>query len=286
MALLMVSPGEYKNPQAIANNIKYVTRTRVNERRREELLSYGMLGTSYVPHEAIEEFKIVQRTFRNPKYIGKRIFHETLHLNEDDLMLLNYDRCHIHAYAYRCAYYYYCLGFQIVFAVHWDQEKKFHIHFVGNSVNYLNGLKWKDSYEYEKVREEYHKYCLQWYCRTYIEPQHQIVQPISFDYPLMHPNNITTRKEKKYYAVARGKKCGIYEDYYDCQLQIENYPNALYKKCSSLTDAYYYLKQELEWRDDYKICIQGLHKRFQEYHSFLEFLNILKDKYELIPFDD
>ena len=41
MALLMVSPGEYENPQATTNNIKYITRTRENEKRRADLVSYG-----------------------------------------------------------------------------------------------------------------------------------------------------------------------------------------------------------------------------------------------------
>lgn len=284
MALLMVSPGEYINPQAITNNIKYITRTRVNEKRRGELLSYGARGVSNIPQLAIEEFKRVQQNFRDSKYVGKRIFHETLHLNENDLTLLKYDPKHIYAYAYRCAYYYYCLGFQVMFAVHWNQEKKFHIHFVGNAVSFVNGLKWEAAYK--ETREEHHKYYLWWYHKTYIEPLNYVIQPISFDYRFNQSTNFATSIEKNYYVVARGEKCGIYEDYYDCLSQTKNYLNALWRVCSSLESAYHYLIHNLEFRNYYEIRIRGFRRWFQEYHSFLNFLNILKDRYYLIPLDD
>lgn len=281
MALLMVSPGEYENPQATTNNIKYITRTRENEKRRADLVSYGARGVSVNPILAVEQFKKVQRYYRDSKYIGKRIFHETLLLDEEDLTKLNYDIRHIHAYADRCAYFYYSLGFQVMFAVHWDQEKKFHIHFVGNAVSYMNGHKWVDSYD--RIRENHHKYCLWWYHKTYIEPACQITQPISFDYEFQPFTNISAGVEKKYYVVAKGKKCGIYEDYYDCQTQIENYPNALWRVCPSLALAYDYLIQNLEICDCYEIKIRGFSWRFQEYHSFLDFLNRFKNRYDLIP---
>jgi len=281
MALLMVSPGEYVNPQATTNNIKYITRTRENEKRRADLVSYGARGVSVNPILAIEQFKKVQRHYRGSKYIGKRIFHETLLLNEEDLTRLNYDTRHIHAYAERCAYFYYCFGFQVMFAVHWDQEKKFHIHFVGNAVSYLDGHKWVDSYDH--IRENHHIYCLWWYHKTYIEPAYQITQPISFDYGFQPFTNTSAGVEKKYYVVAKGKKCGIYEDYYDCQSQVENYPNASWRVCLSLTLAYDYLIQNLEICDCYEIKIRGFSWWFQEYHSFLDFLNRFKNRYDLIP---
>lgn len=113
MALLMVSPGKYENSSATTNNIKYITRTRVNEKRRTDLVSYGARGVSVNPALAIEQFKKVQIHYKG-KYIGKRIFHETLLLDETDLTMLNYDIRHIHAYADRCAYFYYSLGFQVI----------------------------------------------------------------------------------------------------------------------------------------------------------------------------
>ena len=98
MALLMVSPGAYTNPVAITNNIRYRTRKRKNESRRKDLSSYGIRGVSYNPVETIQQFKMVQRKYREPNYIGTRIFHEILHLRETDLALLNYDPKYIHNY--------------------------------------------------------------------------------------------------------------------------------------------------------------------------------------------
>lgn len=279
MALLMVSKGKYKNSAAIANGILYITRTRKNENRRNELVSYGARGASDNPLEAIQQFKVVQQNFKESNYIGSRIFHETLLLDELDLTLLNYDHKHIHNYAECCAFYYYLRGFQVVFAVHWDQEKKYHIHFVGNAVSYMNGLKWEASYT--PTREQHHINCLMWYHRTFIVPQQNIVQPISFDYSLRKTNSCLPEKKKKYYVVAKGRNCGIYEDYTDALNQIERYSNAVWKACTSLEEAYYYLEQNLEYRNYYVISIWGFSKSFAEYHSFMNFLNIFKDKYPL-----
>ena len=276
----MVSKGAYTNPSAITNNIGYITRTRKNEDRKNELLCYGTRGVSYNPVEAIQQFKIVQQRYREPNYIGSRVFHETLHLNESDLALLNYDQTHIYNYAESCAYYYYSLGFQIVFAVHWDQEKKYHIHFVGNAVSFVNGLKWKRSYT--PTRQQHHIYCLMWYHRTFVNPQSNIVQPISFDYSLRQTATcLQMTEKKKYYVIAKGKNCGIYEDYTDALCQIEHYPNAVWRSCTSLAEAYYYLEQHLDPGESYQISIWGFSRYFEEYHAFMNFLNIFKERYPL-----
>ena len=98
-------------------------------------------------------------------------------------------------------------------------------------------------------------------------------------------NVIPAETDRKYYVVANGKKCGIYENYYDCQSQIENYKNPKWKLCTSLDAAYVYLIQELDYRDYYEIRIQGFRWWLPEYHSFLNFLSIFKDRYELIPYE-
>ncbi len=284
MAFLAVSPGEYKNPQAVTNTIKYITRTRVNENRRGDLFDFGAVGVSRNPEIAIEQYKIVQRQFREPGNIGKRVFHETLQLEEGEMKLLNNAPRHIVAFANLCAYFYYNLGFQVVFAVHWDKEKKYHIHFVVNSVCFLNGRKWQNTYDKEEVRKAHFSYCLMWYHSTYIEPLTNIIQPISIERQLKQLSNATVAgNNRKFYVVARGKKCGIYEDYYDCQSQVENYKNPEWKLCTSLDAAYVYLVQELDYRDCYEIRIRGFSRWFWEYHSFLNFLFIFKDRYGLIP---
>lgn len=279
MALLMVSHGAYRNPQAISNVIKYVTRSRKNETRRRELLSYGCIGASYNPEMAIEQFKVVQRMLRDDGNIGKRIFHETLQLNEADLALLNGSPDCVAGYARKCASYYYLRGFQVVYAVHWDKEKKYHIHFVINDVSFVDGHKWSGNYP--GIREELFRYYLIWYHNMYIEPTKNIVNPISFDYGLVE-QVAAPANPKTFYAVASGKNCGIYEDYCDCLQQIQCYVNSRFEKCTSLDDAYGYLLREAEYREYYEIKIHGFSRWFQEYHSFFDFLKIFKDKYRLL----
>ena len=43
---------------------------------------------------------------------------------------------------------------QTVFAVHWEEQKRYHIHFTVSTINYLNGRKWHTSLSEIKQREE------------------------------------------------------------------------------------------------------------------------------------
>tara|TARA_B110000858_G_scaffold144192_1_gene163732 strand:- start:1401 stop:2414 length:1014 start_codon:yes stop_codon:yes gene_type:complete len=46
----------------------------------------------------------------------------------------------------------------------------------------------------------------------------------------------------KYYAVYKGYKTGVYENWDECFEQIKGYSSAMYKKCDNLNDAEYYYK--------------------------------------------
>ena len=37
---------------------------------------------------------------------------------------------------------YFQQGFQVVYAVHWDNNKSLHVHFVINTINFKDGKKW------------------------------------------------------------------------------------------------------------------------------------------------
>lgn len=278
--MLMISGGRYRNRDAIKNNIRYITRTRENENRRAELIYYGFYGAYHIPEIAIEQFEIVQRRLRNPGGIGKKLFHETLLLDEKDLALLNGNQNHIIEYAKMCAYFYFSSGFQVAYAVHWDQEKKYHIHFVGNSVNFSNGHKWHNNYDKEKIREENFKYYLCKYNQMYVNVSNHYIQPVSFGYQMVSMNNtVSCRRQKTFYAVANGNVCGIFEDIIDSHSSVENYKNSLYKKCLSLSEAYDYFLQYLDWRDHYVIRIWGFSCAFEEYHAFMSFLNTFQTVY-------
>lgn len=53
-----------------------------------------------------------------------------------------------------CSQVYFQHGFQTVFAVHWEEQKRYHIHFTVSTINYLNGRKWHTSLSEIKQREE------------------------------------------------------------------------------------------------------------------------------------
>ena len=48
---------------------------------------------------------------------------------------------------------YYQMGHQAVFGVHWEPEKRCHIHFAVNSINFIDGRKWHTSMPEIKGRE-------------------------------------------------------------------------------------------------------------------------------------
>lgn len=46
----------------------------------------------------------------------------------------------------------------------------------------------------------------------------------------------------KVYAVARGRKIGIYSDWQSCEQQVKGYPNSCYKKLSSKSEALHFIE--------------------------------------------
>lgn len=55
--------------------------------------------------------------------------------------------------------------------------------------------------------------------------------------------------ESKFYAVKKGRVVGIYRKWSECQKQIKDYPNAVYKAFSQISDAIDYLN----WTQDEKV---------------------------------
>ena len=52
-----------------------------------------------------------------------------------------------------CCQVYFQIGHQAVFAVHWESEKRCHIHFAVNTINFQDGRKWHSSFPEIKQRE-------------------------------------------------------------------------------------------------------------------------------------
>ena len=144
--LVQMTYGNYTNKDAIENGIRYITRTRIKEDRKNELIGWGGVGVGFYaePELVIQQFRGVQRAYGKD---GRKIFHEVYNLMDAEFeqLFCNYD--FVYQIAVRCAEYYYLMGYQVVFAVHHainaqKGNKGVHIHFVVNSVNYITGEKW------------------------------------------------------------------------------------------------------------------------------------------------
>lgn len=166
----------FNNVDAVENLIHYVTRTRENEYRAGDLITCGATGAGYYQtvedtiHIAsqsspsriscyqraeymIQQFKYVQNTYRINSRKGRRMYHEVLNLLDIEAAWLNYDPFWFWKVGIECCQIYFQLGFQAVFAVHYEESKHYHFHFAVNSISYVDGRKWHTSFLEKNERE-------------------------------------------------------------------------------------------------------------------------------------
>ena len=138
---------EYSNPDAVENLIRYATRRRKDEERGKDLITYGAVGTDYF-HSSdvmIQQFEYVQKVYGINSRCGRRMYHEVFNLMDWEVERLDSASEWLWRVGMECCEVYYLMGHQAVFAVHWEQEKRCHIHFVVNTINFENGRKWHSS---------------------------------------------------------------------------------------------------------------------------------------------
>ena len=100
--LVQKTRGTYVNDDAVENVIRYVTRTRANEDRRNELIFFGGAGVAQEPEQMITQFKYIQRAFRSSANLGKKITHEVFSFHQQEMQELDLDK--LMKFAYRCAF--------------------------------------------------------------------------------------------------------------------------------------------------------------------------------------
>lgn len=146
----------YSNPDAVENLIHYITRTRVNEDRAQDLLAYGAAGAGYYlhPDDMIQQFLYVQNIYGINRRGGKRMYHEVFNLYDCEAIELNCDPIQLGQVGMECCQIYFQMGFQAVFAVHWEAGKRYHFHFAVNSINFIDGRKWHTSIPEIQQREK------------------------------------------------------------------------------------------------------------------------------------
>ena len=157
---ILIKPqnGEYINSDAIENTLRYITRTRVNEDRKYELIMFGspnvLIDGENGIAKAIEEFTTVQRYYHGFYIKGPKVYHEVLRLSAEESELFMHNTALLDSYALACSRIYAELGFQVVYAVHFSKDKGLHIHFICNAVSYVDGLKWHFTIKDQKDREK------------------------------------------------------------------------------------------------------------------------------------
>lgn len=157
--LMMMREGNYTNPDAIENVIRYITRTRRNETRGDELLAWGGMGVGCYasPELMIEQFHYVQMAYGINEN-GRMLYHEIFNITDEEFNKLGNDYNRVNLIALECAKVYYSNGYQVAFAIHDDRKKigtnkRVHIHFVVNAVNFSTGRKWHTSMKESFNRE-------------------------------------------------------------------------------------------------------------------------------------
>lgn len=273
MGLLRVIKGTYQNQNAVKYLIRYITRTRYNEDRANELIGFGSLGTGESSERMIQDFLAVQKCLRASSKIGKRIHHEVFLLKIEEAKQLAFPAStqYLQQAAWECAQYYYTKGFQVVFAIHADNDKGVHFHFAVNSVNYKNGNKWSSSLRDLKEREELFIRTIEKYCQItsgyyYMPPI--MIQPVIF-YDRRHNHGL---QNASYYVSIGDETEGIFDSWEKCELQREKDFGVYYRKFPSLDSAVCYVENEINPGKKYVINLADTELFFGDYNAFIDCL--------------
>lgn len=155
MGRLINVSGRYSNRDAVDKVIRYITRTRDNETRLHDLQSYGGAGVgNYAsPKTMADRFKAVQNCHGIEYRGGRRVLHEVFSITDREFEDMGCGMAQADRLAMELCREYYVMGFQAVYAVHWELEKKLHIHFAVNAVSFVTGRKINTFWEENRHRE-------------------------------------------------------------------------------------------------------------------------------------
>ena len=137
--------------------IRYITRTRKQERQEKDLISFGGRGVQVSSgiETVIKQFKQVQGLYeiRFREY-GRHCYHEYYCLNDQYSKLL--DEESMDELAYQLSQIYWEKGHQVIYAVHCPDKSgnSYHIHFAVNAICLRNGHKWNTRNRDRKRRED------------------------------------------------------------------------------------------------------------------------------------
>ncbi len=149
--------GHYKTKDSFEYLIRYVTRTRPNEDRANELLGIGSAGICLLlgVESIINQFITTEVTFRSNTQ-GRHLYHLIAALSKEEFDSLNCEVSYVDTLAQTISRLFFGNGFQCLYGIHYDETKYIHIHFVISSTSYINGHRFHiNATEVEELR----KYC-------------------------------------------------------------------------------------------------------------------------------
>jgi hypothetical protein len=138
---IRLNPLEYKNIDSAENLIRYITRTRPDEDKKEELLAYGFTyGNQYLRpiEDMIKEFEFIHKYYSATHCL---MCHYVIRFSDDNFYKLDSPLQKLCDYGSACCRYLFEMGFQACYAIHDNGEKFPHVHLAINTINYMNGRK-------------------------------------------------------------------------------------------------------------------------------------------------
>ena len=138
---IQINCHKYKNLDSPEKLIRYITRTRGNEDKADDLLLWGHpAGYTYpkTVEDIIYEIKYVQKGYKTH---GSLMCHYVIRLRADTFDKMNGSIYTLGNYAVECCNHLFNLGHQSCFAIHQSSDQGLHIHLAINSVNFRNGHK-------------------------------------------------------------------------------------------------------------------------------------------------
>lgn len=145
--LIMANTGHYLNKNAVSNVVHYITRTRRDETKVQDLLGYGGIGVGVCAsvEEIVQHICYVQEINRISVRGGRRMYHEWFLIKDEEYWMLGNNIELVKKIAEECANLFFDAGFQVVYGIHWQPDKRLHIHFGVSTINFRDGRKWHSS---------------------------------------------------------------------------------------------------------------------------------------------
>lgn len=200
----------FKNKNAVENLIRYILRRRTQEDRIADLKSWGIFGMPCTDNVEIliQIMQETQTVYRKTE--GRHMYHFVLTFSDPEKQAIGCNYSLVHQMSLEIGRYFYDQGFQNIFAVHDDPQKRVHVHFAVNSVSFLNGIKYHLNHQDVKVLQDF---CAQVVNKYIGNISAAVRSPIYFDNNAYMENvQVHEQQQTAYFGVYGDNGFGVYTD--------------------------------------------------------------------------